>query len=111
MRAEAEKARQEQQKQEPTQPGEAQKAQKEYEVDFDVKDTGQKKAIAGYDTHETIVTVTVREKGKTLEDSGGIVMTNDMWLGPRIPQLKEFTDFDVRYWKQLQGPQATEMSA
>ena len=54
----------------------------------------------------TIVTVTVREKGKTLEQAGGMVMTNDMWLGPQIPALKEIADFDMRYWKQLQGPQA-----
>ena len=33
-----------------------------------------------------------------------MVMTNDMWLGPQIPQLKELADFDLRYWKQLQGP-------
>jgi hypothetical protein len=90
---------------------EAQKPTKEYEIDFDVKDTGQKKPIAGYDTHETIVTITVREKGKTLEEAGGIVMTNDMWLGPAIPQLKELSDFDIKYWKQLQGPDAAAMSA
>jgi hypothetical protein len=102
MREDAEKARKEQAKQEPQEKGEPQKPQKEYEVDFDVKDTGQKKQIIGYDTHETIVTVTVREKGKTLEESGGIVMTNDMWLAPRIPELKELIDFDLRYWKALQ---------
>jgi hypothetical protein len=103
MREEAERARQEQQKQEPSQPaGEPQKPQKEIEVDFDVKDTGQKKQLIGYDTHETIVTVTVREKGKTLEDSGGMVMTSDMWLTPSVPELKELADFDIRYWKQLQ---------
>jgi hypothetical protein len=88
-----------------------QKPTKEYEVDFDVKDTGQKKSIAGYDTHETIVTVTVREKGKTLEEAGGIVMTNDIWLGPKIPALKEITDFDIKYWKQLQGPEMAAISA
>ena len=59
----------------------------------------------------TIVTVTVREKGKTLEEAGGLVMTNDMWLGPQIPQMKEFADFDLKYWKQLQGPQAAALSA
>ena len=79
--------------------------EKQYEVDFDVKETGQKKQIAGYDTHETIVTITVREKGKKLEESGGLVMTNDMWLGPKIPQLKENAEFEMRYWKQLEGPQ------
>src|ERR1044071_5545329 len=101
MREQAEKARKEQEKQEPQEKGEPQKPQKEYEVDFDVKDTGQKKQIIGYDTHETIVTITVREKGKTLEESGGMVMTNDMWLAPRIPELKEIADFDIRYWKAL----------
>jgi hypothetical protein len=85
--------------------------QKEYEVDFDVKETGQKKQVAGYDTREVLMTVTVREKGKTLEDAGGIVMTADSWLGPRIAALNEVTDFDIRYWKQLQGPDAMGMSA
>jgi hypothetical protein len=92
-------------------PQEAQKPTKEIEIDFDVKDTGQKKQIAGYDAHETIVTITVREKGMTLEESGGLVMTNDIWLGPKIPQLKELSDFDVKYWKALQGPEAVAMSA
>src|SRR5689334_13220239 len=57
----------------------------EVDVDFDVKETGQKKAIAGYDAREVVMTITVREKGKTLEQSGGIVITSDMWLGPEIP--------------------------
>lgn len=105
MREQAEKAQQEAQKQEPAEAQEAQKPQKEYEVDFDVKDTGQKKQVAGYDTHETIVTITVREKGKKVEESGGLIMTNDMWLGPQIPQLKESAEFEMRYWKQLEGAQ------
>jgi hypothetical protein len=113
MREQADKAKEQAQKEEPAQAQEAQKPQKEYEIDFDVKDTGQKKSIAGYDTHETIVTITVREKGKKVEESGGLIMTNDMWLGPKIPQLKESADFEMRYWKQLEGPQMmeTQMSA
>lgn len=105
MREQADKAKEQAQKEEPAQAQEAQKPQKEYEIDFDVKDTGQKKQIAGYDTHETMVTITVREKGKKVEESGGLIMTNDMWLGPKIPQLKESADFEMRYWKQLEGPQ------
>jgi hypothetical protein len=115
MREAAEKAEKEAQKEtqreEPGQPQEQQKPTKEYEVDFDVKDTGQKKQIAGYDTHEAIATVTVREKGKTLEDAGGMVMTTDMWLGPKIPALNELADFDIKYAKALQGPEAYAMSA
>jgi hypothetical protein len=108
MREAEEKAAKENQKEQPSQPEAQQKPQKEYEVDFDVKETGQQKPIAGYDTHEAIATVTVREKGKALEDSGGIVMTNDMWLGPEIPQLKELSAFEMRYWKQLQQGAGTE---
>lgn len=89
----------------------AQQPQKEVEVDFDVKETGQKKSIAGYDAREVIMTITVREKGRTLEDSGGLVITSDGWLGPQIPQMKEAADFEVRYWKQLQGPEAAAISA
>lgn len=92
-------------------PEKAEKPQKEYEVDFDVKETGQKKALAGYDTREVVMTITVREKGRPLEDGGGFVMTADSWLGPQIPALKELHEFDQRYWKQLQGPDAMGMSA
>src|SRR6185369_16149603 len=85
--------------------------QKQYEVDFDVKETGQKKQLAGYDTREVIITITVREKGKTLEDAGGIVMTMDEWLGPQIPALKELAEFEIKYWKALQGSETMGLSA
>jgi hypothetical protein len=111
MREAAEKAEKESQKEEPGRPQEQQKPTREYEVDFDVKETGQKKQIVGYDTHEAIATVIVREKGKTLEESGGMVMTSDMWLGPKIPALNELVEFDVKYAKALQGPEAFTMSA
>ena len=74
------------------------------DVDFNVKDNGQKKIINGFDTHEVIATVTVREKGKTLEDGGGLVLTSDMWLAPTITALKEISDFDRRYYAKIAGP-------
>ncbi len=58
---------------------------KQVEFDFDVKETGQTRSIAGYDAKQVIMTVTVREKGKTLDESGGVVLTADSWLGPDIP--------------------------
>lgn len=76
---------------------------KEYEVDFDVKNTGEKKQINGFDTHQSIVTITVREKGKKLEESGGMVMTSDMWLTARNAALKEIQDFDVKFAQQVYG--------
>jgi hypothetical protein len=76
---------------------------KEIEVDVDVKNTGQSKTINGFDTHEAVTTITVREKGKTLEQSGGMVLTADMWLAPTIRAMKEVLDFDVRYAQKLYG--------
>jgi hypothetical protein len=87
-----------------------QPAGKEVEIDFDLKETGQKKSIAGYDAREVIMTVTVREKGRTLEEGGGLVMTTNSWLGPQIPALKELADFEMRYWKAI-APEATGVSA
>jgi hypothetical protein len=74
---------------------------KEYEVDFDLKETGQKRQIAGYDTREVVMTVAVREKGKTIEESGGMVMTTNSWLGPEIKEMKELFDFEMRYAKAI----------
>ena len=88
-----------------------QKPEREMEVDVDVKETGQHKQVAGYDSHESIVTITVREKGKTLEESGGLVMTTDTWLGPQVPQMKEVAAFDMKFWRAIQGPEAAGMSA
>jgi hypothetical protein len=102
MKEAQEKARKQAENQ-PEQKQEAGKPEKEYEVDFDIKETGQKKQLAGYDAREVIMTVTVREKGKTLEQSGGLVMTADSWLGPKIPAMKEAAEFDLRYWKALSG--------
>jgi hypothetical protein len=103
----AEKARVEQPQQE-QQP--QQKPDKELEVDFDVKETGQKKSIAGYEARQVVMTATVREKGKTLEESGGLVLTADNWLGPDIPALKEMAEFEMRYWKAI-APETAAVSA
>ena len=76
---------------------------KEIEIDFDVKNTGQTKMLNGFQTREAVMTVTVREKGKTLEQGGGMVITSDMWLAPSVKAMKEVTDFDMRYAQKLYG--------
>jgi hypothetical protein len=95
-------------KEEPKQPQE--KPAKEYEVDFDVKETGQTKSIAGQNARQVISTVTVREKGRTLDDGGGAVLTVDSWLGPELPALKELAEFDMKYAKAI-NPDAGGLAA
>lgn len=104
MREAAERAAKEAERAEPAEKSEPQKPTKEFEVDFDVKETGQKKQIAGYDTRNVIVTVTVREKNQTLDEAGGMVMTTDMWLAANAPSTNEGAEFDMRYAEKLHGP-------
>jgi hypothetical protein len=114
MREAEEKAQREvpaEEQQQPTEKEKSDEPKKEFEVDYDVKETGQKKTIAGYDARQVIMTVTVREKGKTLEEGGGLVTTSDMWMGPEIPAMKELEEFEERYWKQLTGPEVAAISA
>ena len=100
-----EDARKEEARDQDRKPSSDEKA-KEVEIDFDVKNTGQKKAVNGYDTRQVIMTIAVREKGRTLEQSGGLVLTSDMWLAPTIAAMKEVADFDLRYAQKLYGSMA-----
>ena len=75
----------------------------EYEVEFSVKPTGNKEVINGWNTREEIATVTVHEKGKKLEESGGFVLTSDMWIGPRVAAMRELADFDLRFMRKVYG--------
>jgi hypothetical protein len=94
-----------------SEPAAPNKNEKQMEIDFSLKETGQKKTINGYDTHEVVMTITMREKGKTLEESGGLVLTSDIWMGPKIAAMKEIPEFDQRYWRKLQGPAVAGASA
>jgi hypothetical protein len=84
---------------------------KQIEIDFDIKNTGATRTINGFDTHHAVMTVTVREKGKTLEQGGGMVATSDLWLAPRMPALKEIADFEARYAQKLYGTMIAGVSA
>lgn len=73
----------------------------EMEIDLDVRETGKKQSISGYDTHEVVLTATVHERGKKVEETGGYLMTMDMWLGPRIKEIDEIAQFHMRYAEKL----------
>lgn len=73
----------------------------EYEFDFDVKETGAKEKINGFDTHEVLITITVRQKGKKLEDGGGGVLTASLFMGPKLPNSDEAAAFQKRYIEKI----------
>jgi hypothetical protein len=105
-RKKAEEDARKEQAREKEKPAEPDPNQKQVEIDFSIKNTGQKKTVNGFDTSESIMTIVVREKGKTLEQSGGMVLTSDMWLAPKIAAMKEVLDFDMRYAQKLYGTMA-----
>ena len=99
-KADAEKKKQEMKPEEKQQ---MEDTAKQYEFEADVKETGQKKNIAGYDTREVILTITAHEKGKKVEESGGFVMTTDMWMAPKIAALDELIQFQLKFMKAVYG--------
>jgi hypothetical protein len=75
----------------------------EYVVDFDVKDSGARDTINGFSARQVVTTATVHEKGKKIEESGGSILTADMWMSSRIPGMKDIADFDRRYFTKIYG--------
>jgi hypothetical protein len=110
-RRDAEKVARERTPQEPSKPAEKDPNAKEFEVDLDVKNTSETRTINGFNTTKSVLTVTVREKGKTLDQSGGLVMTTDMWMSDSAPSTKDLVDFDARYAQKLAGPVVVGASA
>ncbi len=83
--------------------GQQPSGEKQMEIDFSLKESGQTKTINGFDCREFVMTVTAREKGKTLEQGGGMVMTSHIWMAPAIQATKEIAEFHMRYLKALMG--------
>jgi hypothetical protein len=84
----------------------ASEPQKKMAIDIVSKETGEKKAINGFDCRQVITTITVHEEGKTVEGAGGMVLTTDSWLTPTIPAMKDAREFDRRYFEKISGMDA-----
>ncbi len=110
-RRDAEKAAQRERPSERAASAEKDPNAREYDVDFAMKNTGVARTINGFDTQQTVVTITVREKGKTLNDSGGMVMTTDLWTAPNAPSTRDLAEFDMKFAQKLYGPMVVGASA
>ena len=80
---------------------------KQYEVSASVKETGQTKTIAGNNTREVVLTITVHEKGKTLDAGGGLELINTMWIAAKIAALDEISAFDIKFMTAVYGDMMT----
>jgi hypothetical protein len=80
-----------------------QDAGKQLEFDVDVKPTGQQKSIAGHDAREFLVSIVMRQQGMKLEESGGMVVTSNIWMGPRLEGIDELHAFNMKFFKAVYG--------
>jgi len=107
MRAELEKAKADMAKRQaemnPQDKANAQEAARQIEFDVDVKQTDETRSMAGQTTRKAILTITMHEKGKPVEQSGGMIMTSTMWMAPRVAALDEIADFQTKYFKAVYG--------
>lgn len=72
-------------------------------MDFKIstKDTGQSRQIAGFNTHEVLMTMEMQGTDKQSGNKGGITMTADIWLAPKVPGYEEVKDFYRRMGEKL----------
>jgi hypothetical protein len=81
----------------------------QFEVDFKLEETGQKKTIAGYNAREVRATMSVHEKGKPVE-AGAMQVISSMWLAPKIAELKQIQDFDLQFAQKMLLPVAKDIA-
>jgi len=104
LRQEMEEARAKMDKQtQSAKPDEKPQSGSDMEIDVSIKETGEHKTISGHETKEVVMTLTMRQKGQKLEEGGGTVWTNDIWMASRVAQLDELRDFQLRYYKAVYG--------
>ena len=63
------------------------------EFKVDIKETGQRKQIAGYDAKQMIMTMQMDATDQKTGNKGGMVVTNDMWIAPKIAGYDEVQAF------------------
>ena len=69
--------------------------------DVKVKDTGQTRTINGLPAHEVIMTMTMEGTDQKSGAKGGMDMTTDSWLVPKIPGYEEVHEFFRRMAEKL----------
>ncbi len=83
---------------------------KQMEFDVEAKPTGQQKTIAGQNAREFLLTITMRQQGMKIEESGGLVMTNNLWMAPHIAAMDELQEFNMKFIKAVYGEMFSGLS-
>ena len=73
------------------------------DMQFDVKmnDTGQTRTINGNNAHEVIMTMTMQGTDAKSGAKGGMDVTTDMWIAPKVSGYEEVRDFTHRMSQKI----------
>lgn len=74
---------------------------KEFQVDFEVSRTAEKREIAGHEARLVILRATVHEKGRSIQQTGGLLVRSDLWLTAKLAELGELEVWNRRYAKKM----------
>jgi hypothetical protein len=78
-----------------------QKSDAQVQFKADVKQTGATKSINGFETKETILTLTVEGQDQKNGAKGAMNIVTDMWLAPNLPGYDEVKNFYARMGQKL----------
>jgi hypothetical protein len=67
----------------------------------DVKNTGATRTINGFQTKETILTLTIEGQDKKTGDKGAMNVVTEMWLAPNLPGYDEVKNFYAKMAQKL----------
>jgi hypothetical protein len=67
----------------------------------DVKQTGATRAINGFQTKESILTLTMEGQDQKTGNKGAMTIVTDMWLAPSVPGYEEVRSFYARMAQKL----------
>ncbi len=70
-------------------------------VDVKLEETGQKRTIAGTETHEVVMTVTMSGTDSQSGQTGAMNVVSDMWLGSDFQGSDEIRNFNQRLGQEL----------
>ncbi len=81
------------------------------DMQFDIKmnDTGQTRTINGNNAHEVVMTMTMQGADAKSGAKGGLDVTTDMWIAPKVAGYEEVRDFSRRMgqkiaWSPMSNP-------
>ncbi len=73
----------------------------EMKFKVEVTNTGAAKDVAGLATKESVMKMSLDAKDQQSGQTGGMAMTNDMWMAPEIPGYDQVRDFNRKFAQKM----------